>query len=180
MILILFFAALIGAALPNNQRSAPAGIITQSGLSGAVSTIQDDPDSPDGNWMTTIASTAGELQVSTDNMTVGQLSADNQEIRVLARKDANGGNDVDYTIAIREAGGGTDLATSSTQTLTTTTATVASFTWDRSILADISGADVEVYILQTSGHTGNPGNRRYLEIGAVEWNAVRARSRRIF
>lgn len=34
------------------QRFAPDAILAQTGLTGAVSTIQDDPDSPDANWLT--------------------------------------------------------------------------------------------------------------------------------
>lgn len=33
------------------ERIAPDAIVFQSRLSGAVTTIQDDPDSPDANWL---------------------------------------------------------------------------------------------------------------------------------
>lgn len=33
------------------ERFAPDAILAQTGLTGTVSAIQDDPDSPDGNWL---------------------------------------------------------------------------------------------------------------------------------
>lgn len=33
------------------SRSAPDAILAQTGLTGAVTAIQDDPNSPDGNWL---------------------------------------------------------------------------------------------------------------------------------
>lgn len=33
------------------ERFAPDAILAQTGLTGAVAAIQDDPDSPDGNWL---------------------------------------------------------------------------------------------------------------------------------
>ena len=34
------------------ERAAPDAILAQTGLTGAVAAIQDDPDSPDGSWLT--------------------------------------------------------------------------------------------------------------------------------
>jgi asparagine N-glycosylation enzyme membrane subunit Stt3 len=36
---------------PISERFAPDAILAQTGLTGAVGLIQDDPDSPDGNWL---------------------------------------------------------------------------------------------------------------------------------
>ena len=33
------------------QRFAPDAILAQTGLTGVVAAIQDDPDSPDGSWL---------------------------------------------------------------------------------------------------------------------------------
>ena len=37
---------------PVSSRLAPDAILTQTNLTGSISTVQDDPDSADGTWMT--------------------------------------------------------------------------------------------------------------------------------
>jgi hypothetical protein len=37
---------------PGTVRTVPDAILAQTGLTGAVGAIQDDPDSPDGSWLT--------------------------------------------------------------------------------------------------------------------------------
>ena len=37
---------------PAPTRFAPDAILAATGLTGAVTLIQDDPDSPDGSWLT--------------------------------------------------------------------------------------------------------------------------------
>ena len=34
------------------ERQSPDALLVQTNLSGAVAAIQDDPDSPDANWLT--------------------------------------------------------------------------------------------------------------------------------
>ena len=88
-------------------------IVSSTNLTGAtVANLDDDPDSPDGNWATatTVADTSIQVGFPTPpgDPTPG---ADLQEFRVLLRKDAAGGNDPTYDIELWETGGGAPLAT---------------------------------------------------------------------
>ncbi|GAG93885.1 unnamed protein product, partial [marine sediment metagenome] len=71
-----------------NERQAPDVLIDQDNLNGSVTDIQDDPDSPDTNWLTAISNNANSacrasFPAPTGNPTVG---ADLQEFRALVRK----------------------------------------------------------------------------------------------
>lgn len=155
------------------ERIAPDAIISSSGLdvSGGVGTIQDDPDSPDGNWFTTTAQD-GSLRVSFPTPSADpQTGAGVQEFRVLLRKDASGGGTPTYSAELRETGGGTALQTLATNvSVTSTTGQVESLTWDASNLGTADGSAVELVLTFT--HNGGGPNERNIEVGAVEWNAT--------
>ena len=154
------------------ERKSPDAIISSAGLdvSGGIGYIQDDPDSPDGNWFTTSGSN-GSLRVSfptpTSNPTTG---ADVQEFRVQLRKNATGGGTPTYSAELRETGGGTALQTLATDATidTTGTGSVVSLTWDASNLATADGSAVELLLTFTKG--GGGPNERNVEVGAAEWN----------
>lgn len=72
--------------VPLTQRLAPDAILVQTAQSGAVSLIQDDPDSPDANWLTGTSATAAELRVSFPTPDSTLLTGDfKQEFRVRIR-----------------------------------------------------------------------------------------------
>ena len=64
-------------------RFPPDAVLEQTGLTGTLATVQDDPDSPDGNWM--IGSGAVTLRVSFPLPGKLQTGANLQEFRVLVR-----------------------------------------------------------------------------------------------
>lgn len=64
------------------QRLAPDAVLTQTNLTGALSDIQDDPDTPDANWMTEAGALV--LRVSFPTPAGGKLVG-TQEIRVRVR-----------------------------------------------------------------------------------------------
>lgn len=64
------------------QRLAPDAVLTQTNLTGALSDIQDDPDTPDANWMTEAGALV--LRVSFPTPSGGKLVG-TQEIRVRVR-----------------------------------------------------------------------------------------------
>lgn len=90
------------------------------------------------------------------------IGADQQEFRVLVRKTT--GTDPTVDIDLYENGSWVaDLVTGTT--VTSTTGQIVSATWNASLLADISGADVQCFVY---GHSSEDAQ---VEIGAVEWIA---------
>ena len=149
---------------------APDALLEQIELAGALADIDDDPDAPDGAWLTattngSTAARAGFPVPSADPSAGAGL----QEFRVLVRKNAAGGNTVSWSLELWE--NGAQVAVLATGTTDSTTGEVASGSWDATSLAAADGSLVECRIAQTGGAGGNPSNRRYLEVGAVEWNA---------
>jgi hypothetical protein len=158
------------------QRVAPDTLAVQTGLTGAVTAIQDDPDSFDANWLTTTATsgTNSDLRVTFSALSpVGQLNigAGLQEFRVLLRKNASGDRSTQVSIQLYE--NDVLLATlASGVTVTSLTGAVTSVTWNASLLTDPTGAGVECRVQQTAGGAnGSVSGRRWIEVGAVEWNA---------
>lgn len=149
------------------ERLAPDAILEQTNLTGAVADIQDDPDSPDGSWLTAAANTSTVLRASfpspSDDLTLG---AGQQEIRVLVRST---GEQTDPTADVELYENGS-LVTALVSGASVGTATVLSGTFDAASLSDSTGAGVEVRVAGTPGG-GNPSRRASLEVGAVEWNA---------
>lgn len=83
----------------SQQRLAPDAILELTNLTpNTVAYIQDDPDSPDGNWLTYVTNNVDTVcRVSfptpTGNPTVG---ADLQNFRVLVRKNPGTGTPTAY------------------------------------------------------------------------------------
>jgi hypothetical protein len=79
------------APAPSNtdEREAPDTLAVQTNLTGAVTDIDDDPDSPDGLWLTASGSSTARVTfpTPTGSPTVG---AGLQNFRVLLRKNATG------------------------------------------------------------------------------------------
>jgi hypothetical protein len=67
------------------ERLAPDAILVQTAQAGVVSSIQDDPDSPDANYLTGTSATAAELRVSFPTPANALLAGFTQEFRVRVR-----------------------------------------------------------------------------------------------
>jgi hypothetical protein len=135
-----------------------------------IGDIQDDPDSPDGNFWTWDGNGNTIVRVPfpspSGDLTTG---AGLQTFKCWVKKSSIGSNP-GYSLQLYEAG---SIVGSALQTGTVTSATgeLLTATWNAADLADISGADVELRLVQTSGGTGSPSLRRGLVIGAAKWNA---------
>lgn len=98
-----------------------------------------------------------------------------QEFKALIRRSSinggpSGGNDIGFDIQLRENGGFISTISSGTQA-SGAGDTVYTATWDSSSITNKN--NVEIGIVQTSGAAGvTTADRRYLDIGAVEWNAT--------
>ena len=169
VLLVMMLSLTILAA---TERQSPDVLIVQTNLSGTVSAIQDDPDGPDGSWLTALVNVATTVRVSfptpTSDPTTG---AGVQEFRILFRKTAtnNGKTDDTYTIHLYE-NGVQKQATIASGGNVPTTGVVVSATWDASNLATSDGSLVELYVTTTPEASGSPGGRGSIEVGAVEWN----------
>lgn len=141
-----------------------------------IADIDDDPDSPDGNWMTWDGNGNTDLRCGFDTPTGNPTGgADVQEFRILVRKTSSGGNDPVYDVELWDNAAGVPVLAQTLVTGATLTdsdldpGTVISHTFDHDNVAAIDGSDCELRVVQTSGGTGNPGSRRGLEVGAAEW-----------
>ena len=129
----------------------PDVLIAQTNLSGSVTDIDDDPDSPDGLWLSTSSNNADSIaRVSfpspTGNLTSG---AGLQEFRSFVRVTANASN-VNFDLYLYENGavlnGGAPIGSI---TSNSTAGQLLTGTWDASLLSDQSGVNVEARVYAT-------------------------------
>lgn len=147
---------------------APDAINDSTNLTGSVTDIDDDPDSPDGSWLTaTSAGAATSCRVGFPTPSgVPNTGAGLQQFRLWLRKHASGGNNPGCQIRLQE--GTTVLSTLASITITSNTGELFTANWDASLLGTADGSACEVRVIQLSGHTGG-GSARSMEYGAVEW-----------
>ena len=150
------------------ERLAPDAILAQTNLSGAVTAIDEDPDSADASWLTAPGSnnaTAVRVSFPTPSgpLTTG---AGVQNFRVQVRKTAHSTNPT-CTIELYENGTLISTLVSGTA-VSSTTGTVIQATWDAT---GRTASQIECRVSGTVGG-GSPGNRASLEVGAIEWNAT--------
>lgn len=146
------------------QRLTPGAILERVNLTGQLSAIQDDPDSPDNSWLT--ASNVGSdvfLRVSFP--TPGGDLTGTQEIRAQVRK-TSASNAPTCELFVYQ--GGVQLASISGPT-TISGVTVVSGTFDASLITD--PVNIEARINGVAGG-GSPSKRASLEVGAIEFNAT--------
>jgi hypothetical protein len=109
-----------------SQNLAPDAIITQTSLTGAVTTIQDDPESPDANWMAASSNTAATtLRVSFPTPTLPLKGSQFFEVLVRRNSSTTGTGAPTVTISLRVTGGASDVIAAKVLTLSTTGDTIA-------------------------------------------------------
>lgn len=146
------------------QVLTPDAVLTATNLTGATPASLAAQDT---SWAAVTSNTAGTDLIVSMPTPAGQLTGQ-QTITVQARKNATGGSAASFTIAVRE--GGVDKAVSPSITVDSTTGSVHTFTWDSSILADPSGAGVEIHLVGAASG-GKPADRRTIGFGYVGWTA---------
>ncbi len=150
------------------EKLAPDALLEQINLSGAVTDIDEDPDSPDANWLTHVVSKDDTIcRVSFPTPTdPPRLGTDLQEFKVWVRRQPGSGIP-QVRIEIYEDG--ILLATILANTnVNSALGELFSATWNASLLAQTDGRNVECYIYGTAVG-GGLGNRCTVEVGAVEW-----------
>lgn len=152
------------------ERQAPDAILLQTNLSGVVGAIQDDPDSPNGNWLTASGNNANtDVRTSfpnpTGNPTVG---VGLQEFRALVRQFDEGQSGTP-TARIELWENGILVRAAASDTPVPDGGVVLSFPWNANELGTANGSLVECKIVGTKSG-GAPSARNTVEVGAVEWN----------
>lgn len=150
----------------SQEREAPDVILELTNLTGVVSEIQDDPDSPDANWLDAASNNVDSIcRVSfptpSGNPTVG---AGLQEFRALVRKFGGTGTPTAY-IALYENG----VLVRAGSVVNVTGPLVISFPWNANEISNADGSLVECRIYGTKTG-GAPAVRATVEVGAIEWN----------
>jgi hypothetical protein len=159
-------------ASPATERQSPDVLLQQDNLSGAVTDIDEDPDSPDANWLTYSEKDDDTkcrvgFPTPTGNPTIG---ADLQEFKIWVRQQPDGGG-ADPTVSISLYENGALVAEiMADSNVTSPTGQLFSATWNANLLSNADGSEVECYIFGTAIKTGPPANRCTVEVGAVEWN----------
>jgi hypothetical protein len=153
------------------ERKSPDALLIQTNLSGALSAIADDPDTPDATWLTAISNNAdGLLVVSfpapSGNPTPG---AGLQQFKFRVRNTPNNSTTF-YNIYLRENGARVGGLLIAGQINGTTGQTIAAV-WDAAGLAGADGSGVEAE-LELVHAGGSPSNRTAGEVGAAEWNVT--------
>jgi hypothetical protein len=149
---------------------SPDVLLALVNLTGTVSDIQDDPDTPDANWLLyDVWDKDTECRVSfpspSGNLTIG---AGLQEFKIWVRKRPANAVDPSIRIELYENGG--TLATVLPDTaVSSTTGALYSGTWNANLLSNPDGSGVECYLFGTAAKGGS-SDRCTVEIGAVEWN----------
>lgn len=158
------------ANIPATGKLYPDAILQQTGYTGAVTAIDENPDTPDGNWLTTVTTPTADtiLRVSFPSPPLNlKTGAGLQNFKILVRKNKVSTATGTMTIGLYESNVLKGTASLNTVDGNTTTLT---YSWDASILTAVSGVNVEARMLG-NGYTGKSGGTRFgIEIGAVEWN----------
>lgn len=152
------------------ERHAPDAILAATEQSGAVTVIDEDPDSSGTDFLTASGNNVNtDCRVSfptpTANPTVG---ADLQEFKIQVREFNTGQTGTpEARIELWESG---SLVRAGSNVDVTTQDQVLSFLWNANELATADGSLVEAKFVGTKSG-GSPSARNTTELGAIEWNA---------
>lgn len=134
--------------------------------------MDEDPDSPDGNWGAWDGNGDTSAHVSFPTP-VGTLTTGTglQQWRVLIRNDSAGSNSTGWSLEVWESGVLCATCPTATGSNPAEGGVVVTLDWDAGQLSDSSGLNVECALIQTTGGTGGPSARKGIEVGAFEWIA---------
>lgn len=153
------------------ERQAPDAVLASANLSNGLTEIDEDPDSPDGNWMVASGNNVDtdvrtSFPTPTGSPTVG---AGLQEFKAWVRQfDEGQSGTPEVHIELWENGG---LVRAGSKENVTTSGHMVTFTWNASELGTADGSLVECKVVGTKSG-GSPGARNTVDVGAVEWNVT--------
>lgn len=148
-------------------RYYPSSITSSTGLTGAVTNIDEDVTAPDTLWLTNNSTNANNLLVVAMSPTpswISDTTANNHTLRAYLRC-TTGTQTVVATISVSR--GGSTIATSSATNITSTTGQTLTLAFTTTS----SSEPYSVTVTQTSGGSGGTG-RAWLEVGAVDIDGV--------
>lgn len=153
------------------ESKIPNAIISSTNYTGSIADIQDDPDSPDSNWLVVTSVTHdSSVRVSfptPSGRLQGGAALQTFKVYVAQSIPSNSGIPACY-IALWYDG---VLIRAGTPVNITGGGQLVSFTWDASELPSLTGADVECrVVIQRAG--GSISVRNSVDVGAIEWNVV--------
>jgi len=154
------------------QLLLPDAVVTATNLTASIGNLDEGVSNFDGVYATNQALNSNTLLSLSFPTPSGDLNsgANLQTFRARVRKNATVGNTTTVRIEVRESG--VIRANSTNTTVTSTTGVDISFTWDASVLASATGANVEIGIAQQAGGSGgNAANRRWIEVDTADWTA---------
>lgn len=154
-----------------NGRLSPDSIIELTGLTGSVSSIQDDPDTPNSSWLTTTGQTDSIVRVSFPTPRFNLRSgASLQNFRVQVRSNAPSGSGTAGTVYIDLYENGVQKTSQSFSLAKTSSSSVFQLSWNANLLSNMDGRDVECRVRGVGVYSGGQNSRWSVEVGAIEWN----------
>lgn len=152
-------------------RYAPTALSAQVNLAGAYTQITNDPDTPDGNWLSGTDNNQNQTAL-VDFATPAEppsTPTDEQEFKVWVRRDSETQTgEPSCTLELWENGA---LVRAGTPVTITGTGQMVTFLWAGSELATSDGSLVQCNIVGTKSG-GAPGSRNVIEVNALEWNST--------
>lgn len=138
-----------------HQTISPDAIAASTNISGEVAAVQDDPDAPDGTWLTATSATAATDLRVTFPLPDGPLTpASTQTFRYLVRKTA-GAPTPTLTAELREANALRKTFATNTP-VTSTTGAVLQGDWTDADVVDTLGTDIELRLVSSPGLGASP------------------------
>jgi len=164
---IISMSEVFDYSLPVTENLAPDALLDQTGLTGAVTAIDEDPDSPDGDWLTAPGSNTNTVCRTSFPTPTGTLvtGAGEQTFKAWVRKTNHSTNPT-CVVQLYENGSLISTVVAST-TISSTTGQMLTGTWDAT---GRTAANIECRVAGTVGG-GGAGNRASVEVGAIRWVA---------
>jgi len=146
----------------NEERLVTDNFIEMQNLNGSLYDIQDDPDSPDSNWLIAINSNYDTIiHVGFENPSIQPLEGQ-QEFRIFLRRTTSSGTQPYVYMKLYENGAYKQTLINEYRPVSTS-GEIVSATWDSASISDQTGAEVQLRII-ASAQEGT------VEYGAIEWN----------
>ena len=150
----------------------PDGIVTAVNLTASFGDLDEGVDNFDGVYATNNGSNSNTLIVFSFPTPTGSLNngPNLQRFRARVRKNATGGATTTVQLQVWE--NGSLIIGFGQTTIVSTTGVDVALTWNANLISLQDGSNVEFGVSQfTGGQGGNPNNRRWIEVDAVDWSA---------